>query len=412
MSQVDIDPSEATYEKIEVSKLQNWDENPRSITDKEYERLKEQIKRLGVYKPLLVNQSNIVLGGNMRLRALKDMGINEVMCAVVLTDNKAQMIEYALSDNEQMGITDEQKVAELVTLNPIKLELYAIQTGALKTIETVIADLSPEPEEDEPPEVSSEPPVSQLGSIYQLGRHRVMCGDSFKDTDTLMDGRLADMVFTDPPYNTGMNAKKNAGSTWLNHMFDDNYTPEQWEEFLSNLGSALYAVTKGDAAVYVCFAWKRNHELIPHLQDRFTLSNIIVWDKVVHGLGSDYQYTYELINVCKKGKPKLRTHQGDAEYQDVWHIQRQIGRNNDHATAKPITLCARAVKHASKTDDIVADLFLGSGSTLIACEQTDRTCYGMELDPKYVDVIRKRYVKFISADNELPEDWTERTPAI
>lgn len=145
MSQQDtkfVDPSK--YELRKVSELTNWDENPRTISRDQFARLKDHIKRLGLYKPLLINQNNIVLGGNMRLNALLELGIDEVMCSVVLTDNKAQMIEYALSDNDQMGETDEQKVAELVTLNPIKTELFAVHTGALKPIQEILDTVSPE----------------------------------------------------------------------------------------------------------------------------------------------------------------------------------------------------------------------------------------------------------------------------
>lgn len=133
----------AKYEMRKVADLKNWNDNPRTISDKEFARLQEHIRRLGVYKPLLINQNNIVLGGNMRLRALKDLGIDEVMCSVVLTDNKAQMIEYALSDNDMMGKTDEDKVAELVTIDPIKPEIFAVHVGGLKTIETVVKNHGP-----------------------------------------------------------------------------------------------------------------------------------------------------------------------------------------------------------------------------------------------------------------------------
>lgn len=141
MNQADIS---TRYEVRKISQLLEWDENPRNISVENYHRLKEQITRLGVYKPLLINQSNIVLGGNMRLRALKELGIEEVMCAIVLTDNKHQMIEYALSDNELMGTTDTDKLTELVTLNPVKAELFAIPTGTLKPLQKVIDNVSPD----------------------------------------------------------------------------------------------------------------------------------------------------------------------------------------------------------------------------------------------------------------------------
>lgn len=139
----DFDPKPAKYELRRIDQLQNWEDNPRTITEPDFERLQEHIRRLGVYKPLLINQNNIVLGGNMRLLALKDLGISEVMCSIVLTDNQQQMIEYSLSDNDQMGVTDEQKVAELVTLTPIKQELYAVSVGQLKPVTTVLKNHSP-----------------------------------------------------------------------------------------------------------------------------------------------------------------------------------------------------------------------------------------------------------------------------
>jgi ParB-like chromosome segregation protein Spo0J len=139
----DFDPKAAKYELRKVADLQNWEDNPREISKEDYERLQAHIRRLGMYKPLLINQNNIVLGGNMRLNALKDLGIEEVMCAVVLTDNQQQMIEYALSDNDQMGVTDEQKLAELVTLTPIKQELFSVSVGKLKPVETVLKGLGP-----------------------------------------------------------------------------------------------------------------------------------------------------------------------------------------------------------------------------------------------------------------------------
>ena len=222
-----------------------------------------------------------------------------------------------------------------------------------------------------------------------------MCGDSTKreDVERLMDGNKADMVFTDPPYNTGM-GEKNADSTWLNHMFEDCYTDEEWENFMASFVARLSEALKDDSVAYVCLDWRRNHELIPHLKEYFKLSNTIVWDKVVHGLGSDYKYTYELINVCKKGNPVMDTHQGsEAEYSDVWHIQRKMGKDEDHATKKPIELITRPIKHACPLDGIVLDVFGGSGSTIIACEQTNRKCYMMELDPKYCTVILDRWEK-------------------
>lgn len=229
-----------------------------------------------------------------------------------------------------------------------------------------------------------------------------MCWDStdIKNIEQLQDGKLFDMVITDPPYNTWM--------TWgsekarLSQMFNDSYTDEERAAFMNDFVGNYYMSMKEDAVAYICLDRRRNHELIAVIKaNGFHLSNVIVWDKVVHWLGSDYKYTYELINVCKKGNPTLNTHQWDREYSDVWHIQRKMGKDDDHATKKPIELCERPIMHASKANDIVGDLFLGSWSTLIACEKTNRVCYGMELDPVYIEVIIKRYHDYTKWAREI-----------
>lgn len=262
-------------------------------------------------------------------------------------------------------------------------------------------------EEDEVPEVQ-ENTVSVLGDVWQLNDHRLMCGDStsINDVERLMDGEKADMVFTDPPYNTGMTSQTQAGSggtLWkgnkkknekarLSHMFNDSYTDEEWDNFLNDFCNSYELFSKNDIFIFICLDWRRSHELVPVIKKFWDFKNLIVWDKLVHGLGSDYKYTHEFIHVCKKGKPPLaKNKDGEKEYQDVWRIQRKMGKDEDHATKKPIELCARAIKHASNKGQIVLDLFGGSGSTLIACEQAERKSYMMELDPKYCDVIIRRW---------------------
>ena len=176
-------------------------------------------------------------------------------------------------------------------------------------------------------------------------------------------------------------------------MFDDSYTPEQWAKFLSDFFTNYMVNTKGDCAFYVFIDWRRVNDIRSEMEKHMDVKNVIVWDKKVHGLGSDYKSTYELCIVGKKGKPEINNRFG-LDYQDIWRLQREMGRNKDHATAKPIELLVKPITHASKQDDIVLDLFLGSGSTLIASEKTGRICYGMELDPKYIDVIVQRYVDY------------------
>jgi len=385
---------------VRISDLVSDPNNARKHDEKNLEAIKGSLTQFGQRKPIVV-QGNVVIAGNGTLEAAKRLGWDEIDIVQVPQDWSADQAKaFALADNRtaELASWDEMVLAAQV----IELKEAGFEVADFG-FEAIQPDIAEEIKEDETPEPPAEP-VSKLGDIWQLGNHRVMCGNSTDKAtvEKLMDGFKADMVFTDPPYNTGMSAEKNSGSTRLNHMFDDDYTDQEWNEFLSDFTKTLDTFTKEDAALYICFAWKRNHELVPYLSDKFKLSNIIIWDKVVHGLGSDYQYTYEIINVCKKGKPEIDSHQGsDREYQDVWRIQRNMGRNDDHATAKPLELCARAIRHASNAGGLILDIFGGSGSTLIAAEQTKRTCFMMELSPQYVDVIIKRWENLTGQKAEL-----------
>jgi DNA modification methylase len=188
-------------------------------------------------------------------------------------------------------------------------------------------------------------------------------------------------------------------------MFDDDFADDEWLSFIDNFCRNFDIYTKENCFIYICLDWRRSHELVPFLKEKWKFSNLIVWDKIVHGLGSDYKYTHELIHVCKKGKPnEANNRNGDKEYQDIWRIQRKIGRDNDHATKKPIELVERAIKHTTSFGDIVLDLFGGSGSTTIACEKNKRTSYIMELEPYYCDVIIKRWQEFTGKDAYLESD--------
>lgn len=368
---------------IDTAKIKPYEKNAKKHPIKQIRQVAASIKEFGFNQPIVVDKAGIVIVGHGRLEAAKLLGLKEVPTITVdLTEDQAKA--YRLADNKlnesdwDMGLV----IEELKGLTPEMFDLTGFEKDLI---------LEPDERDDVVPE--NVPPVAKLGDIWQLGEHRLMCGDSTEldDVEKLMNGQKADMVLTDPPYNTGMQEKPD--STWLSHMFNDSFTPEQWESFLKNVFANYYVSTKGEAAFYVCIDWRKVSDIKRHLEEIMLVSNVIVWDKMVHGLGSDYKYTYELIVVAKKGKPEINNRYG-TDYQDVWHVQRKTGRNKDHATAKPIELLEKPIKHASKQDDIVLDLFGGSGSTLIASEKLGRKCYMMELDPKYCDVIIKRWEDF------------------
>jgi DNA modification methylase len=368
--------------------------NPRKWSKKATDDLTASIKGFGLIDPIIVNKArgNTVVGGHFRLHVAKKLGYTEVPCVFVSIEDERQEKELNLRLNKNSGDWDWSLLKDWETS---LLQEAGFDDSELKEMMDQV--LEPVKEDDFDPTATLEAKETKvkLGDVWQLGKHRLMCGDSTKleDVEKLMDGKKADMVFTDPPYNTGMSEKTNSGSTWLNHMFDDSYTDDEWAAFLTDFLASYFLLMKDDCVAYISLDWRRSHELVAKAKDVFHFSNLIVWDKVVHGLGSDYQYTHEFLHVFKKGKPIINSHQGDREYQDIWHIQRKVGRDDDHATKKPLELITRSLSHASRVNDIVVDLFAGSGSTLIACEQTKRICYTMELDPKYCDVVIARWEK-------------------
>lgn len=388
--------------KIETRKtheLKLWEDNPRNIKPKDFERLKKQIKELGQYKPLLITQDGTVIGGNMRLRAYMDLGIDDVWVSVVDPKDKDEILRYALSDNDRAGYYDDDLLANLSSAYPdFDWENYAVDLTPPTTLDDLFK--TNEVVEDEAPEVQEEA-VSKLGEIYQLGRHRLMCGDSTKieDVERLMNGQKADMVFTDPPYGMGLEAdfkwskrNENMGikpSKGYDQVIGDekqfNYQEYEWLECKEQFwwGADYYVDTLPNCGKEGSwFVWDKKND---SLKDVWTNEFELLWSKVKH--------KKQVLRVLWNGA--LGT-----ESEDV--------KNRVHPTQKPIRVCTPVIEQYSKNDDIVLDLFGGSGSTLIACEQLNRTCYMMELDPKYCDVIRKRYAKFIGKEDQ----WEEVSPRV
>jgi site-specific DNA-methyltransferase (adenine-specific) len=368
---------------MDISKIKPYDKNAKKHPEKQIKQVAASIKEFGFNQPVVVDKNGVLIVGHGRYEAAKLLGLKEIPAIEVdLTEEQANA--YRLADNKLNESEWDMKLAieELKGLSEPMLDL----TGFSKDL--II-------EADEQDDVIPEdcPPVAQLGDIWQLGNHRVMCGDStsLEAVEQLMNGMKADCVVTDPPYNTGMEGKPNDEKAWLSHMFNDKI--ENWDVFLKDIFANYFVVTKGDCVFYVFIDWRRENDIRSEMEKLMDVKNVIVWDKKVHGLGSDYKSTYELCIVGKKGKPEISNRFG-LDYQDIWRLQREMGRNKNHATAKPVELLEKPIKHASKADDIVLDLFLGSGSTVIACEKLSRICYGMELDPKYVDTIIARYEQF------------------
>jgi len=376
---------------MDITLIKPYEKNAKKHPKKQIEQVAASIKEFGFNQPIVIDKDNVIIVGHGRLEAAKFLGLKDVPTLTVDLDKK-QASAYRLADNK---LNESEWEMDLVIE-----ELKELDSEELVELTGFDKDLLIEPDDkdDEVPDVPEEP-KSKLGEIYKLGNHRIMCGDSTKieDVEKLMDGNKADLVVTDPPYNTGMDGEGKAEKARLSHMFNDNI--ENWEQFIKDFLANYIVSTKGECAFYVFIDWRKVNDIRSEMETVMDVKNVIVWDKKVHGLGSDYKSTYELCIVGKKGNPEIKNRFG-LDYQDIWRLQREMGRNKMHATVKPIELLEKPIKHASKEDDIVMDLFLGSGSTLIACEKTERACYGMELDPKYIDVIIKRWEDYTGQQAE------------
>lgn len=377
----------------DISTLHEWKDNPRSINKVDFERLKLQIKKLGQYKPLLVTPDGTVLGGNMRLKAYEELGISDIWVSIITPKDKNQMLEYALSDNDRAGYYDDDKLANLIpNYADIDWTQYAVDMKPPEDIQKLIDRITPV-EEDEMPEIAQGEAMSKLGEIYQLGRHKLMCGDSTKieDVEKLMGGVRADMVFTDPPYGVDYE-----GKTKDKLKIENDTTTAIFGQVLPN----FIAVSKAGASYYVCCPSGNNFiDFLKPFMEFCYQSSTIIWAKnsMVMGHG-DYHYQHEPI-LYGWSKGASHNFYGDRTQTTLWQIDRPTA-SKLHPTMKPVALVVKAIKNSSKEEDIILDLFMGSGTTVIAAEQTNRIAYGMELDPKYCDVIRKRYAKFIGKEKE------------
>jgi len=377
--------------------------NPRLIKDDKFKKLVQSLKDFPEMldaREIVVNKDHIILGGNMRYKAAIEAGIKELPVKIVDWSEDKQR-EFIIKDNVSGGEWDWSLLAN--EWDTELLDSWSLDLPADFGQEEV--------EEDEAPEVSSEPAVSKLGEIYQLGKHRIMCGDSTnkENVEQLMNGAKVDMVFTDPPY----------GVEYTGGQFYSGKRVKDRRKQIKNDATLIYDISLtnildhiDNGAFYVCYASSFSIEVLSQLRDiGLERRAIIIWNKTNTGysdLTSNYKNNYEPIFYGLK-KGQKTNFRGDTKQTTVWSIDKPKV-NMEHPTMKPIELCARAIQNSSNKDDLVLDLFLGSGSTLIACEQTNRICYGMELDPKYVDVIRKRYWKFINNNDKT--GWEENTPLI
>lgn len=379
-------------EKKNVTDLLPADYNPRKDLkpgDPEYEKLKRSIEEFGYVEPVIWNKrTGRVVGGHQRLKVLLNMGITEVECVVVeMDEEKEKALNIAL--NKISGDWDKEKLA-LVIADLQGADFDVSLTGFdLAELDDLFKDSLKDGVHDDDFDVDAElkkPAVTKIGDIWKLGRHRLVCGDSTKAETftTLMDGKLANLVVTDPPYN--VNYEGSAGK-----IKNDNMENGAFYDFLLSAFQNTEAAMAQDASIYVFHADTEGLNFRKAFSEAgFYLSGTCIWKKQSLVLGrSPYQWQHEpvLFGWKKKGKHNWYS---DRKQTTIWEFEKPK-KNGEHPTMKPVALIAYPILNSSLTNCIVLDPFGGAGSTLIACEQTDRICNTIELDEKYCDVIVNRF---------------------
>jgi len=358
-----------------VTELKAYEKNPRK-NDKAVGPVAESIKEFGFKVPIIIDKDNVIVAGHTRLKAAKKLGMKTVPCVVADDLTPEQIKAFRVADNSTAQIAEWD--LELLKDELMDLDFDMALFGLEKEIKDIERIFAPEIIEDDVPEVDEKNIITKLGDIWQLGRHRLMCGDSTKEEDVakLMNGNKADMVFTDPPYGVSYEGINNDEESGLEELLLKSF-----KNYSENM--------KKGSPIYVFHADRTAHIFHNVFRKFFHFSSMLVWVKPALVLSqTDYQSRHE---PCLYGWEKNGTHNWYADRKQTTVLEIGKERVDGHTTPKPLEFIGVALRNSSRKGDIVLDLFGGSGSTLIACEQLNRICYMMELDPKYCDVIIKRW---------------------
>jgi site-specific DNA-methyltransferase (adenine-specific) len=382
-----------------IDSLQGLPGNPR-IGD--VDAVAKSLEQFGQRKPIVVRKDDgTIIAGNHTWQAAKKLGWTEIAVAYVGDDDITAQA-YALADNRtaELGSYDEQALKDLIdkvaAVDPDLVRTSGWSDDAVKElVDRIQSELPKAFNEDVVPELPIEA-KTKLGDIYQLGKHRLICGDStnIKVYDNLLGNEKVDLIFTDPPYGMSYGGGRAAGSTTKGALvkahgmiLNDDLQGNALINLIRNAICTASKYTNDNAALYACLTWRTYAEFEKALEESgYKVKACIVWDKKSIGLGnSNYRPQHEFIFYCGG------EWYGDKSQSDVWYMSRGNTSDYMHPTQKPVELIERALINSSEQNNIVIDAFGGSGSTLIACHQTNRQARLIELDPKYCDVIVKRW---------------------
>ena len=376
---------------VSIDRLIPYARNSRTHSPEQINKLRSSLREFGFVNPVIVDRELNIIAGHGRVIAAREENIKEVPCVFADHLTEAQKRAYIIADNRMAmdaGWDEEMLRVEIEALQADAFDI-ALTGFDEKELSKLFDDGNETHEDDfDVDEELKKPCISKMGDVWTLGRHRLVVGDSTKPEtyEVLMEGRKANLVITDPPYN--VNYEGTAGK-----IQNDNLTSDAFFDFLFDAFSNIEKVMADDASIYVFHADTEGLNFRKAFDAAgFYLSGCCIWKKPSLVLGrSPYQWIHEpcLFGWKKKGKHQWYS---DRRQTTVWEFDK-TRKNTDHPTMKPIPLLAYPITNSSMSNTIVLDAFGGSGSTLIACEQTDRICYTIELDEKYADVIVKRYIE-------------------
>ncbi|MGF0139877.1 site-specific DNA-methyltransferase [Streptococcus alactolyticus] len=386
------------FEKVDIEKLVPYARNSRTHSKEQVLQLRASLREFGFLNPCLIDKDFNVIAGHGRIMAAKEEGIQEVPCIFIEHLTEAQKRAYIIADNKlamNAGWDDEILSIELSDLQGADFDLDLLGFDAAEIDQLLNSDAEAQEDKFDVDAELEKPIFSKTGDLWLLGNHRLVCGDSTKQEtyDVLMDGKLAYLTVTDPPYN--VNYEGSAGK-----IKNDNMANETFYTFLYDTFSCMEKAMADDASIYVFHADTEGLNFRrAFVEAGFYLSGTCIWKKQSLVLGrSPYQWQHEPVLYGWKKKGKHQWYTGRKE-STIWEFDKPK-KNGDHPTMKPIPLIAYPITNSSMSNCIVLDPFGGSGSTLIACEQTNRICHTIELDEKFVDVIVNRYIEQVgSADS-------------
>ena len=377
----------------EISTIKPYENNPRKLSEQAIQKVSLSLKEYGFRQPIVVDKNMVIVAGHTRYRASKKLGLKQVPISIIDNLSEEQINAYRIADNrtaEESEWDNELLKMEIKELEAkdFKLDLLGFNDEQLNDI--LFEEKQGLTDEDEVPETPEEP-ISKLGDVWKLGNHRLMCGDSidYEDVFKLMDNKIADLVNTDPPYGVNYQSNMRTKSDKFDVIKNDNK--------ILDITPMIDKFSKG--WVFIWTTWKVIDKWLDNTKSFGFPTNMVVWHKGGGGIGDlkkTFSTDYEMALVFNRGAELCGKRIGS-----VWKLQKDKAIKYKHPTQKPVELSVEAIDKTTKPKAIVLDLFLGSGSTIIACEKMDRICYGMELDPKYCDVIIKRWENFTGKKAEL-----------